>query len=66
MERLAHRAYYAKDAAHRLLANARVGKPLACLLEAAVAEDPGFDLATSLRDWVAAGVIADNFTGDEE
>ena len=44
---------------YRLLESALAGEPLGRAFEAALGEEPGFDLAAALRAWVEAGVIVD-------
>lgn len=49
--------------AYRFLEGALAGRPLGELLQAALAEEPGFDLGTALREWVATGIVVDLFKG---
>jgi uncharacterized protein len=52
--------------AYRFLERAREGRPLGELLDAALAEEPGFDLGAALREWVAAGIIVDIEKGERQ
>jgi hypothetical protein len=49
--------------AYRFLDGARACQPLGDLLEAALAEEPGFDLGAALRAWVEAGIVVDILKG---
>ena len=45
--------------AYRFLQQARSGSSITAALEAAIAEEPGFDLAAALRGWVKDAVVVD-------